>query len=154
MAILGTLAGLGIMGIPRIMRASQSKSVGVAIKQLAVTIESYANRPSNGDYPPTLLTEDIMPGVGVLANEENCGIESLMICLNRPGQGTRFEVDELPWKDALKNYDEDQTSRPLTDMGGSKNKELFESVSKRSILAPKSMAIRNASPPFEASSTR
>ncbi|HMS18282.1 MAG TPA: type II secretion system protein [Planctomycetota bacterium] len=126
MAILGTLAGLAVVGIPRILRASHSKSVAVVIQQLAVTLEAYSRRPANGDYPPTLLTEDALPGVGVLSNEENCGIESVLVCINRVGQSAGFEVEEIPWKDALTNWDDDRTAQTVTSSFGPTNRELYE----------------------------
>lgn len=126
MAILGTLAGLAVVGIPRILRSSHAKSVAVVIQQLSVTLEAYSRRPANGDYPPTLLTEDFLPGVGVLSNEENCGIESVLVCINRAGQSAGFEVEEVPWKDALTNWDDDQTAQTVTAGFGPTNRSLFE----------------------------
>ena len=126
MAILATLGGLAVVGIPRIMRNSQSKAVGVVITQLATTLEAYAARPTNGDFPPTVLDPEGFPGVGVLTNKENCGIESLLVCLNRPGQGTSFEVEDVPWDEALDNLDGDQTQLSLSTIGGDRDRQLFE----------------------------
>lgn len=126
MAILSTLAGLAVIGIPRIMRSAQSSAVANVIRQLSVAIEAYEGKKTNGDYPPTLLSPDLFPALGVLSNEENCGIESVLVCLNRPGERSSFSAEEVPWRDALTNYDDDRSAQNLTDAFGANNRELFE----------------------------
>jgi type II secretory pathway pseudopilin PulG len=125
MAILAALAGLGVMVIPKLLARGEASAVESVITQLHASLEAYANDPANGDYPPTRLDDETMPGVGLVKNEENLGIEAVMICLNRRGTPSSFEIEDIPWPDALTNLDQDLTQNALTTFGSS-NRELYE----------------------------
>lgn len=124
MAIIATLAGLGMQFIPQFFRAGETASVETALQQLSAALEAYASNPKNGDYPPTALDNETLPGFGVRRNEYNMGIESVMVCLNRPGMTSKFEIDDLPWDDAIDNLDQDSSAVALTTI--SKKRDLWE----------------------------
>ena len=129
MAIIAALAGIGMVAIPAMKRSADRKTTEAVLMQIAAAIEAYAADPSNGDFPPTSLDSDTMPGVGTRRNDTNMGIESLMICLRRPGAANRFEVEDVPWPDAELNYDDDKTQVGLTDLGR-QDRDLWELVDK------------------------
>lgn len=126
MAILSLLGGLAALGIPAMMRAGQRKSMTLKLAELSGAIEAYSAARENGDYPPTLLDKDDFPGVGHVTNNENCGIESVMLCLNRIGRPSGFNPEDSKEVE-LRNEDEDRTQVVLTSFGP-ENRELYELV--------------------------
>ena len=115
MAIIALLAGIGLLGIIPMLRSSEAESVQTVVTQVAAALEAYANNPKNGDFPPTVLDNDTLPGFGVSRNDKNTGIESVMVCLHRPNTTTSFDVEDVPWPDAMENLDQDRTQVTLTD---------------------------------------
>ena len=126
MAIIATLAGLGMFFIPSALRAGDNAAVETVLKQISAALEAYASNPKNGDYPPTALDNDALPGFGVRRNDYNMGIESVMVCLHRPGSSTNFEIEDVPWKDPLDNLDGDESQVSLTTI--SKKRDLWELI--------------------------
>lgn len=125
MAIVALLAGLGLFGIPALMRDSESKAVKTVITQISAALEAYATNPRNGDFPPTVLDNDTMPGFGLSRNNTNTGIESVMVCLHRPKTTTSFDIEDVPWSQSMENLDQDRTQVALTDFGRDV-RDLFE----------------------------
>ncbi len=127
MAIVVALTGIGIVAIPAMMRSGKVQTVETVLLQISAAIEAYADNPDNGDFPPTVLDTDTLPGVGVRRNDTNMGIESVMICLRRPNTSTSFDIEDVPWPDAEVNLDQDRTQVGLTDMGRN-DRQLWELV--------------------------
>jgi len=126
MAIIATLAGLGVLGIPAMIRASERSTCETVLQQISAALEAYAANPNNGDFPPTALDNDILPGFGVRRNDFNMGIESVMVCLHRPNTTTSFAIEDVPWADALENRDGDESQTALTTI--SRKRDLWELV--------------------------
>lgn len=124
MAIITTLVGLGIWGIPKMIGRGEKGAVENFLLQLHTAIDSYATSPRNGDFPPTKLDGDSFPGVGQRRNDENLGIESVVLCLTRRGTKSRFEHEDIPWPDALDNLDNDKTQLALSSIG--ETRDLWE----------------------------
>jgi type II secretory pathway pseudopilin PulG len=120
MAIVGLLVGLGVTVIPYLMRKGPQTAAQTYLSTLAGALEAY--RTSEGAYPPTSLNE--FPGVGMLANQENLGIESVVLCLNSTRYTASFAFEETQGG-KLENYDNDSTQAQLTRFG---TKEMFEVV--------------------------
>ncbi len=125
MAIVALLAGIGLLGIPAMLRSSEAEAVKTVVTQIAAALEAYSSNPKNGDFPPTALSNDAMPGFGVSRNDKNTGIESVMLCLHRPNMTTSFDIEDVPWPDAMDNLDQDRTRVTLTDFGRD-NRNLYE----------------------------
>ena len=119
MAILGTLATLGIVGIPAMMRHGQKTSAKTFLASLSSAIEMY--RSHQGAFPPTSLRD--FPGVGQ-TNDENSGIESAVLCLNAAQYPTPFDLLGVEGC-KLENFDGDHTQAQLTRFG---TNALFEAV--------------------------
>ncbi|HYC76155.1 MAG TPA: prepilin-type N-terminal cleavage/methylation domain-containing protein [Planctomycetota bacterium] len=122
MAILATLVGLGVATIPAMMRRADKTAVEGFLSMLDAQIENYRNS-EQGAYPPSTLAE--FPGVGLLSNFENSGIEALVACLASRAYRPSFDLLERQKKMRLENYDGDRTAVQLTDFG---DKDLFEIV--------------------------
>jgi prepilin-type N-terminal cleavage/methylation domain-containing protein len=121
MAIIGVLAGIGIAFLPAMLRSGPKTAAQTFLKNLGAAIEIY--RSSEGSYPPTSL--EGFPGVGALANAENLGIESVVVCLNSTRYTGSFDFTETQGC-KLENYDGDRTQTQVTRFGD--NPEMFEAV--------------------------
>ncbi len=126
MAILSVLGGLAVIGLPRMMRAGDQSLMENVLMQLDAALESYETDAKNGDYPPTLLDSDEFPGVGQRTNLDNCGNESIILCLNRRGRGSLFDIEGMKGV-SLTNTDADRTQAVLTSFGPD-DRELYELV--------------------------
>ena len=126
MAILSVLGGLAVIGLPRMMRAGDQSLMENVLMQLDAALESYETDAKNGDYPPTLLDSDEFPGVGQRTNLDNCGNESIILCLNRRGRGSLFDIEGMKGV-SLTNTDLDRTQAVLTSFGPD-DRELYELV--------------------------
>ena len=129
LVVIVIISALGALAVPRVVRMlgrGEAKAVQAKILQVAAQLESYQHHPRNGDYPPTTL--EGYPGVGSLKNFDNCGSESVVLCLSRKGRsgGMDFESSEKKLLH-IDNMDGDQTAVPLTNFGD-QNKELYELV--------------------------
>jgi prepilin-type N-terminal cleavage/methylation domain-containing protein len=124
MAILSVLGGLAVLGLPQMLRAGDRSLMENVIMQLDAALESYATDAKNGDYPPTLLNADDFPGVGPRVNTDNCGNESVILCLNRKGRDSLFDIEGYKGL-KLENIDADRTQAVLTSFGP-EDKELYE----------------------------
>ena len=121
MAILATLAGLGMYAVPKMMESGKKSAVLGAINGLATSIETYKTS-GQGAYPPTVLAD--FPGVGPISDFRNCGIESVVLCLTSkryPGSIDLSNIGEL----RIENFDDDRTQVMLTSAGTT---DLFELV--------------------------
>ena len=121
-AIIGVLSTALVVGIPKMLTAGDEKAVESMIRNIESSLDAYEKKRQNGDYPPTSL--DGYPGVGRLSDIENCGIEAVVICLNRKGTSCALEFDDLAIL-TLENYDGDSTRTALTNFAA---KDLFELV--------------------------
>ena len=123
MGIIAILAGTLIMGLPAMLRAGDVTAMETYITTLATQLEAYEKRMKNGDYPPTSLA-DGFPGVGPHYTRDNCGIESVVVCINRRGESGAytFEGSKIV---TLENFDSDRSMSKLTNF---EVKELFEVV--------------------------
>jgi prepilin-type N-terminal cleavage/methylation domain-containing protein len=119
MAILAVLAGLGIAVLPALLRRGPKLAAETYVASLAGALEAYRNS-GEGAYPPTVLAD--WAGVGPLTNLENCGIESIVLCLNSKNYAGSFDFEEQSGG-KLDNVDGDQTQAQLTRFG---DKALFE----------------------------
>lgn len=126
LAVIATLSGIAALGIPYMLRRGDEQSMTLALSTLDAAISSYSHDPKNGDFPPTSLDRDNFPGVGNLTNSDNCGIESVILCLNRKGTNSVFEIEDYKNLE-LRNDDEDRTQSPLTKFGPDV-RDLFELV--------------------------
>ena len=126
MAILSVLGGVAVIGLPRMMRAGDQSLMENVLMQLDAALESYETDAKNGDYPPTLLDSDEFPGVGQRTNLDNCGNESIILCLNRRGRGSLFDIEGMKGV-SLTNTDLDRTQAVLTSFGPD-DRELYELV--------------------------
>jgi prepilin-type N-terminal cleavage/methylation domain-containing protein len=122
MAIMATLIGLGVVGLPRLLRQGDETKVRTALTALATALEGYQNDPKNGDYPPSELDAESFPGIGAGGNEENLGIESVVVCLSRRGANAAIAIDQLEGF-VLENLDGDRTQAQVTTFA---DKDLFE----------------------------
>jgi prepilin-type N-terminal cleavage/methylation domain-containing protein len=120
MAIVAALAGLGLVGIQIIIRHGHKTAAKTFLSSLSATLEAY--RSTEGAYPPTSLKD--FSGVGP-SNDENCGIEAVVLCLNSPRSRTQFEFSGVQGC-KLENFDGDQTQAQLTRFDDVK--QLFEAV--------------------------
>ena len=120
MAILAVLGGVAIFGIPGMLRSADKQALKVYIEELSASVENYANNPRNGDFPPTTLAG--MAGEGGRQTRENCGIESLVICLNRGAGSRSFDESKTV---RLENLDGDESDKPMASFAV---KDLFELV--------------------------
>jgi prepilin-type N-terminal cleavage/methylation domain-containing protein len=118
MAILGMLVGLGVTVIPYLMRKGPKTAAQTFVSTLGAGLEAY--KGTEGAYPPTTLAE--FPGVGQLQNQENLGIESVVVCLNATRYSGSFAFDETPGG-KLDNLDGDFTQIQITRFG---DKTMFE----------------------------
>jgi type II secretory pathway pseudopilin PulG len=126
MAILSVLGTVLVIGIPRMLGKGDELAVQNLVTQLAAALEAYSANPRNGDFPPTVLDPKEFPGVGVRTNFENCGIESVVLCLNRRGTTSAMNFEGLEGV-TLENLDQDRTKVALTNYGPD-NTELYELV--------------------------
>jgi prepilin-type N-terminal cleavage/methylation domain-containing protein len=124
MAILATLVGLGVVGLPRMLRAGDEKLTATALTALVAALEGYQNDPKHGDYPPTVLEPDTFLGVGPRQNDENLGVESLVLCLSRRGINVAISLDQIEGL-TLDNLDGDSTQGQVTVFG---DRGLYELV--------------------------
>jgi prepilin-type N-terminal cleavage/methylation domain-containing protein len=124
MAILSVLGGLAVLGLPQMLRAGDRSLMENVIMQMDAALQSYATDAKNGDYPPTLLNADDFPGVGPRVNTDNCGNESVILCLNRKGRDSLFDIEGYKGL-KLENIDADRTQAVLTSFGP-EDKELYE----------------------------
>jgi prepilin-type N-terminal cleavage/methylation domain-containing protein len=120
MAIIATLVGIGVVGLPTLLRQGPKKAAQTFIATLSAQLEAYKSH--EGAYPPTTLAE--YAGSGGLPNQENLGIESVVVCLNSNRYSGSFDFAETPGC-KLENYDQDQTAAQLTRFG---TREMFEAV--------------------------
>jgi prepilin-type N-terminal cleavage/methylation domain-containing protein len=121
MAIIATLVGLGMTVLPSMMQRAKRSAVENYLALLSANLETYKSS-GQGAYPPTTLAD--FPGVGSLSNFQNCGIESLVLCLTSRNYGNPLDLENLK-ELRIENYDGDQTQAQLAQ-GGSR--ELFEIV--------------------------
>ncbi|MSR74905.1 MAG: type II secretion system protein [Planctomycetes bacterium] len=126
MAILSVLGGLAVIGLPRMLRAGDKSLMENVILQLDAALQSYEADSKNGDYPPTLLDSDEFPGVGQRINLDNCGNESIVLCLNRRGHASRFDIEGMKGV-SYTNIDADRTQAVLTSFSND-DRELYELV--------------------------
>jgi prepilin-type N-terminal cleavage/methylation domain-containing protein len=118
MAILGMLVGLGVTVIPYLMRRGPKTAATTFASSLSGGLENY--KGTEGAYPPTTLAE--FPGVGNLQNQENLGIESLVVCMNSSRYSGSYAFDETAGG-KLDNLDSDFTQVLITKFG---DKAMFE----------------------------
>lgn len=124
MSILALLAGLAFVGLPAIMRRGESTVVQTLLDNLDASLQAYRSRAGRGggDFPPTSLQG--FPGVGQGFTLENCGIEAVVLCLNRRGTAEPLDVEGMKGIE-LGNLDKDFTEARLTVWEA---KDLFELV--------------------------
>jgi prepilin-type N-terminal cleavage/methylation domain-containing protein len=122
MAILVLLVGLGVKFLPKIRQTGDKTAVQTFLSGLTGALAAYQS--SEGAYPPTALTD--FPGVGTLTNNENLGIESLVLCMNSARYNASFDFNGSEGC-KLENLDGDATQVKLTRF---ESKELFEAVDK------------------------
>jgi prepilin-type N-terminal cleavage/methylation domain-containing protein len=120
MAILATLAGLGLVGIPAMMRHGKKTAVQNYLTILSANIETY-KQTGQGAYPPSTLGE--YAGVGNISNFENAGIESVVLCLRSRALSAPIVDLESMKEMTYANVDGDQTAVQLVSGGA---KELWE----------------------------
>jgi prepilin-type N-terminal cleavage/methylation domain-containing protein len=120
MAIMATLIGIGVVGIPYMMRRGDKAAAETFLASLTGALEAY--QTAEGAYPPTSLAD--YPGVGSLSNNENLGIESLVLCMNSARYRGSFDFAETKGC-TIENFDNDQTQVQLTRFG---TRDLFEAV--------------------------
>lgn len=121
MAIVATLAGLGLVGVPAMMRHAKRSATQNFITMLAANLEEYRSS-GQGAYPPSTLAD--YAGVGLLSNFENAGIESVVLCLTARAYGNPLDVENMK-EMKLENYDGDQTQVQIARGGA---KDLWEIV--------------------------
>ncbi len=124
MSILAVLGGLAVLGLPQMLRSGDRSLMENVIMQLDAALQSYATDAKNGDYPPTVLNADEFPGVGPRVNLDNCGNESVILCLNRKGRDSLFDIEGYKGI-KLENIDDDRTQAVLTSFGP-EDKALYE----------------------------
>lgn len=90
MAIIASLAGLGMVALPATLRGMHRKATQAYLMSITGALEAY--RSSEGTYPPTTLRD--FPGVGAINNLENCGISSLVLCLNSKAYSGSIDFSE------------------------------------------------------------
>jgi prepilin-type N-terminal cleavage/methylation domain-containing protein len=121
MAILATLAGLGMYAVPKMLESGEKSAVKGFIDGLSASVETY-KMSGQGAYPPTVLAD--FPGVGPISDFRNCGIESLVLCLTSKRYGAPLDLSNMG-KLKIENFDDDRTQVELTSAGTT---DLFEIV--------------------------
>lgn len=120
MAIISVLAGLGVTAAIYMSRRGPKTAAQTYLTTLAASLDAY--KSSQGAYPPTSLAD--FPGVGNLQNQENLGIESVVICLASKRYPGSFDFGDTPGG-KLENEDGDYTQVNLTRFDA---KDMFEVV--------------------------
>ncbi len=113
MTIIAVLAGLGVVALPALMRRGPKLAAQTFLTNLSAALEGYKNS-GEGTYPPTTLKDYV--GVGNLTNLENCGIESVVLCMNSKNYSGSFGFEDSSGC-KLENLDGDQTQVQLTKFG-------------------------------------
>ncbi len=90
MVIIASLAGIGMVSIPPILRNMDRKATEVYLLNVTAALEAY--RSTEGTYPPSTLRD--FPGVGAVNNLENCGISALVMCLNSKSYPGSFDFED------------------------------------------------------------
>jgi prepilin-type N-terminal cleavage/methylation domain-containing protein len=90
MVIIASLAGIGMISIPPILRNMDRKATEAYLMNLTAALEAY--RSSEGTYPPTTLRD--FPGVGAVNSLENCGISALVMCMNSKSYSGAFDFED------------------------------------------------------------
>jgi prepilin-type N-terminal cleavage/methylation domain-containing protein len=120
MAIISMLVGLGVTMIPYMRRRGERVAAETFISTLSAALQAYQG--GEGAFPPTSLND--FPGVGTLSNNENLGIESVVVCLNSVRYGGSFDFTGTKGA-TLDNLDGDQTQVQLTRFGA---RDMFEAL--------------------------
>lgn len=126
MAILSILGGLAVIGLPQMMRAGDRSLMENVIMQLDAALQSYEADAKNGDFPPTLLEADAFAGTGQRTNLDNCGNEAMVLCLNRRGRDSLFDIEGMKGV-SYQNTDQDRTQAVLTNFAAD-DRELYELI--------------------------
>ncbi len=85
--IISVLAGLTMPAINAVRRSADKKACKQEIALLSLAVENFADQDEYGDWPPATLDRLGISG----ANEENQGIEGLVLCLaTQRGEGPYF----------------------------------------------------------------
>ncbi len=120
MAIISVLAGLGVTAAVYMSRRGPKTACETYVATLSAALEAY--KSNQGAYPPTSLAD--FPGVGNLTNQENLGIESVVVCMNSKKYSGSFGFGEQAGG-KLENFDSDYMQVPITHF---ESKDLFEIV--------------------------